>query len=162
MRFEGAPIEVRFAPHLTVHRGKLLSGVDAGQPVLAGSFLRRREIVLDADLIDDDAERARILIHEIFHFVWLRLGNPSRAAWGEVIEAERKAHARGELGWSSEWRKRELAPWPEYVCESFCDSAAWLYAGLPDHDEFTLAVRWRDKRRAWFEQLIQARPSLRI
>jgi hypothetical protein len=76
-----------------------------------------------------------------------------------VLAAELRAGARGELGWSAEWRKRALAPadlaartrrWREYCCESFCDTAAWLFAGLPGHSEFTLAGRWRERRRRWF------------
>src|SRR5450631_2160359 len=88
LRFEGAPVMVRFAPDLTAHRGKLLSRQDAGQPVFAGSFLRKRGIVLDSALLRDRGERARILVHELFHFVWLRLGNPVRACWEGVLEAE--------------------------------------------------------------------------
>lgn len=151
---------VRFLPRLTAQRGKLWSGRDVGQPVFAGSFLRRREIVLDGALLDDSPERARILVHELFHFVWLRLGNPCRSAWGAVLRVELQARARGELGWSSEWRKRDLVAFPDYACESFCDTAAWLYADVSRHSEFTLASRWRAKRRAWFSCQISG--SLRI
>ena len=155
--FDGAPIDVRFLAELTAHRGKLLSARPEGTPVLAGSFLRKREIVLDSELAGE--ERSRVLVHELFHFVWLRLGNPARASWTDVLNAEREARARGELGWSSEWRKRDLrrVPWRDYVCESFCDTAAWMYAGLERHEEFTLAARWRVKRRKWFEANLPAR-----
>ena len=133
--------------------------------MLAGSFLRKREIVLDAELLENGVERARILVHELFHFVWLRLGNGDRQSWSRVLEAERDARARGELGWSSEWRKRE-APggrlWREYACESFCDTAAWIYAQIDDHDEFTLAERWRRKRRSWFKERVDSRKSVRL
>jgi hypothetical protein len=80
-----------------------------------------------------------------------------------LLAAECAAGARGELGWSAEWRKRELAEqavrersrrWREYCCESFCDTAAWLYAGVADHAEFTLAPRFRRSRQAWFAQNI--------
>jgi hypothetical protein len=166
LEFEGAPIQVRFLPQLTAHRGRLLSVSDAGQPVFAGSFLRKREIVLDSALLDDAGERARILVHELFHFVWLRLGNARRESWSAVIQGELRARARGELGWSSEWRKRALlgpdraydrvgSPWREYLCESFCDSSAWMYARIEHHPEFTLADRWRAKRRGWFEEMIE-------
>ena len=66
---------------------------------------------------------------------------------------------RGELGWSAEWRKDALGAddvagrtrrWREYCCESFCDTAAWLYSGVERHEEFTLGERWRRGRRAWF------------
>ena len=141
-----------------------------GQPVLAGSFLRRREIIVDAELFDASDERARILTHELFHFVWLRLGNGARSQWSGVVEAEIRLRARGELGWSSEWRKRALLAssgthsrqWREYICESFCDTAAWLYAGLDDHDEFTLARRWRVKRRTWFERAMGSGGAIQI
>jgi hypothetical protein len=166
LEFEGAPIQVRFLPQLTAHRGRLLSTSDAGHPVFAGSFLRKREIVLDSALLDDAGERSRILIHELFHFVWLRLGNARRESWSAVIEGELRERARGELGWSSEWRKRALQdraraydragrPWREYVCESFCDSSAWMYAQIENHPEFTLANRWRAKRRGWFEAMFE-------
>ena len=153
---------MRFEPQLTAHRGKLLSGSEAGSPVFAGSFLRKREIVLDAALVDDASERARILVHELFHFVWLRLGNPLRKSWSSVLEAEKAGRARGELGWSSEWRKCEQVAWRDYICESFCDTAAWCYSGLEQHPEFTLASRWRKKRQAWFEASIAARAAVRI
>jgi hypothetical protein len=61
------------------------------------------------------------------------------------------ARAIGELGASSLWRKAELPRhFPQYACESFCDTAAWLFAGLQTHAEYTLANRWRAKRQAWF------------
>jgi hypothetical protein len=42
--------------------------------------------------------------------------------------------------------------WRRYACESFCDSAAWLFSGLRDHDEFTLAPRLRRLRAQWFHR----------
>ena len=133
--------------------------------MFAGSFLRKREMVLDSSLRRNSEERARILVHELFHFAWLRLGNPLRAGWTGVLEAEAAARARGELGWSSEWRKREEPAgqnWRDYVCESFCDSAAWMYSGVAQHDEFTLGARWRMKRRKWFVRNIGARGWLKL
>ena len=132
--------------------------------MFAGSFLRKREIVLDSALLGDADERARILVHELFHFVWLRLGNADRASWGAVLEIERGSRARGELGWSSQWRKQALPGglWRDYVCESFCDTAAWMYAELQNHAEFTLAARWCQKRKQWFEASIGARLSVRV
>ena len=50
-----------------------------GQPVHAGSFIRKREIVLEPELRADSGELARIFIHELFHFVWIRMGNPARS-----------------------------------------------------------------------------------
>jgi hypothetical protein len=152
-------INVEFRPKLTRHRGQLLSGTSQGTEVYAASYLRERRIVLESELLDDPAELARILAHELFHFSWLRLGNPARAAWSVLLEVEYQKRARGELGWSAEWRKKEWKPglpparWKDYICESFCDTAAWLYAGLEAHDEWSLAPRWRQGRREFFEKL---------
>ena len=48
------------------------------------------------------------------------------------------------------WHRRE------YCCESFCDTAAWIYSGVRRHEEFTLAGRWRTGRRKWFEDVMDA------
>ncbi|MCU1327875.1 MAG: hypothetical protein JWN34_3245, partial [Bryobacterales bacterium] len=48
------------------------------------------------------------MVHELFHFVWVRLGNPRRKEWESLLRAEWEARAKGETGWSAEWRKREL------------------------------------------------------
>ena len=112
------------------------------------------------------AEFPRIFVHELFHFVWLRLGNPLRQAWQAHLAAEWRGGARGELGWSAEWRKRGLDAleiavrsrrWREYCCEGFCDTAAWLYSGTARHPEFTLPKRWRNARAAWFESRLAGR-----
>ena len=159
-----APIEVQFLPDLTRRGGKLQSGGTGGVEVHAGSFLRERRIVLESALFEQRAELRRILIHELFHFVWMRLGNPARVSWETILAVEFDGRARGELGWSAEWRKADLPPearrkrgiaWREYACESFCDSAAWHYAGLADHDEFTLGMKWRMRRRGFLELLEQ-------
>jgi hypothetical protein len=104
-------------------------------------------------------EHERILLHEIFHFVWVRLGNPRRREWEALLAREWKARARGEAGWSAEWRKRALRSddvaqrtlaWREYCCESFCDTGAWVGGG---HErEVTLAARRRETRRSWFTE----------
>jgi hypothetical protein len=138
-------------------RSGLLS--DKGAEVHAATQMRERRIFLDPEL--RGAELRRIVVHELFHFIWLRLGNPARREWEALLMAEK---ARGELGWSSEWRKRELTPrdrldrsrkWREYACESFCDTAAWAYAGLTRHDEFTLGLKARGQREAWFRRLVE-------
>jgi len=148
----GAPIRVERTGGLRDRRG----------PVHAGSFLRERRIALDCTR----AEFPRILVHELFHFVWLRAGNQVRMAYEQVVAGEYRAGARGELGWSAEWRKRTLEPedvdrrsrrWRQYCCESFCDSAAWLYSGVRRHREFTLAIRFSARRRAWFDATISPR-----
>jgi hypothetical protein len=154
----GAPIRVSFLPALSNCRGDLLSGEERGVPVLAASYLRRREIVLDEALLGQPRNLARLLAHELFHFVWLRLGNPGRSAYEALLRAEFRAGAGGELGWSAEYRKAALTPadrrhrtrrWREYACESFCDTAGWLAAGGP-HPEFTLDAPRRPHRRDWF------------
>jgi hypothetical protein len=129
---------------------------DRRGPVHAGSFLRQRRIAFDCAR----AEFPRIFAHETAHFIWLRLGNPLRRAWEELLRAEWSARATGELGWSAEWRKaalhqsdlaRRTRRWREYCCEAFCDTAAWLWSGFRRHPEFTLAGNFRFRRRKWFE-----------
>ncbi|MCX6623255.1 MAG: hypothetical protein NTY38_19760 [Acidobacteria bacterium] len=152
----GAPVRISFAPQLHAHRGRLRSGEGKGTAVHAATFLRSRKMVLESELLENPEELARILTHELFHFAWPRLGNPRRHRWEQLLLAERRERARGELGWSAEWRKRALADppatrlWRDYLAESFCDSAAWLYAGVAAHDDFTLADRFRRRRRRWF------------
>ena len=124
---------------------------DGTRQAIAGADIRKREIHLHPSLRRDPAERARILTHEYFHFVWVRLGNQRRQAWKELLKTELAANARGELGWSSLWRKGDLPKhFQNYACEAFCDTAAWLYSGCGDHEEYTLAARWRTRRRDWF------------
>ena len=144
----GAPVRVDVSRGLRDRRG----------PVHAASFLRQRRIVLDCAR----AEFSRILVHEVAHFIWLRLGNPTRRGYEDVVRAEIAGTASGELGWSAEWRKRVLRPddidrrtrrWREYCCESFCDTAAWLYSETR-HEEFTLPARWRQRRRTWFAEVL--------
>jgi hypothetical protein len=132
---------------------------DRRGPVHAGAFLRERRIALDCTR----AEFPRIFAHEAAHFIWLRLGNPVRFRYEDVLRAEIAGTARGELGWSAEWRKNALRAediagrtrrWREYCCESFCDTAAWLYSGTKRHQEFTLGTRWRRQRRTWFAEVL--------
>jgi hypothetical protein len=161
---EGDPIAVEFKPSLTAHRGQLYANHARGQPVHAGTDIRRRLIILDRDLRCNPTELTRILIHELFHFAWVRLGNARRNEYAEMVAGEFKRGARGELGWSSESRKIVLVRashgnavsnhprWREYICESFCDTAAWRYAGVPEHDEFTLSKRYRKARERWFAE----------
>lgn len=148
----GRPLRIEKVPGLRDRRGE----------VHAGSFLRERRIAFNCTA----AEFPRILVHELFHFVWLRAGNPLRFSFDAVLRDEFERSARGELGWSAEWRKETLAPgdraarnrrWREYCCESFCDTAAWLYSGVRRHPEFTLAGDFRGRRRLWFRQSIGRR-----
>jgi len=134
---------------------------------LAGSSIRKRTIVLDSELNQRRGDRLRILIHELFHFAWVRLGNPARASFERMIVREFRLGARGELGWSAQSRKlllkgpraraRQRRLWRDYLCESFCDSAAWLYSGLPRHSEYTLARGYRARRAQWFREAFAGR-----
>lgn len=158
----GLPISVTFLQAPRAYRGKLLSGkAGRGREVHAGSFLRQRQVILDSALRGRPRELARILVHELFHFAWVRLGNPRRLSYEELLRREIRTRAKGELGWSAESKKMALTRedregrtrrWREYVCESFCDTGAWLFAGCAHHQEFTLPARARRARRQWFEQ----------
>lgn len=159
---QGKPISLVVRRALWTRRGRLLSQ-PPGVEVHAASFLRRRRIYLEQSLFGDLRELHRILIHEIFHFVWLRLGNHLRRQWEALLGAELRRRVRGELGHSSQRRKQALTPeavrsrsrrWREYVCESFCDSAAWWFLRRASHPEFTLAVRWRKRRGRWLARLM--------
>jgi hypothetical protein len=150
--FHGDPIRIHTIPGLRDLRG----------PVHAASFLRERRIAFDCTV----AEFPRILVHELYHFVWLRCGNRLRWSYEDLVRAELHDHSRGELGWSAEWRKVDLETpdvrrrtrrWREYVCESFCDTAAWLHSGIGRHSEFTLSQRCRKSRRRWFEGELERR-----
>ena len=152
----GAPVRVEFVRGLRDRRG----------PVHGGSFLRERRIALDCTR----AELPRIFVHEAAHFIWLRLGNPRRLSYEALLRGEIAQNAGGELGWSAEWRKNALSAeelldrsrrWREYCCESFCDTSAWLYSGMSRHPEFTLATRWRNRRKLWFSRTVGGR-TLRI
>lgn len=127
-------------------------------PHLAATSIPNRLILLDREVLSKKGDFERILIHEIFHFAWVRLSNASRRDW-EVLLASEKV--RGELGWSAEWRKQKLnksdarvrsPKWRRYARESFCDSAAWLFSGLKKHDEFTLPAASRRARKLWFKR----------
>jgi len=148
----GAPIRLARAHDLRDRHG----------PVHGGAFLRERRILFDCAR----AEFRRIFIHELFHFVWLRVGNPLRISFERLIATEMERVASGELGWAAESRKLELASadwrlrsrrWREYCCESFCDTAAWFYSDAAKHPEFTLAISWRERRRRWFERALGGR-----
>jgi hypothetical protein len=156
---DGGPVRISLRSGLYSYRGRLLSGKARGSAVHAGTFLRKRHIVLDARLMEQPAELERILLHEVFHFVWMKLGNATRFSYEGLVAAEMRSKARGEMGWSAEWRKRALSfrdrrnrtrRWREYLCESFCDSAAWLFSGRSRHSELTLDAGLRQKRQQWF------------
>jgi len=90
----GAPIRIETMPGIRDHRG----------PIHAGAFLRERRIAFHCTR----AEFPRVFVHELGHFIWLRMGNPARLGYENLLRAEVFSRARGELGWSAEWRKATL------------------------------------------------------
>jgi hypothetical protein len=153
-RLAGRSIHIRIRPSLGPH--------------LAATSIPKRVILLDSAVLSPP-NFERILVHEIFHFVWVRLSNATRRDWESVLTREFDLRAKGELGWSAEWRKNKLTPaqvqsraraWRLYACESFCDTAAWRYANLRDHEEFTLAASYRRSRRSWFQKNVESRTVL--
>ena len=142
---EGRPIRVEVRPSLGPHA--------------AATSIPGRLILLDSSVLARHGEFERILVHELFHFAWVRLSNETRRGWEEVLQLEFRGGLTGELGWSAEWRKAKLRPrdakdrtpaWRRYACESFCDKAGWLYSGLRRHDEFTLGAQARTARGIFF------------
>ncbi|MEQ1947062.1 MAG: hypothetical protein ABL995_07725 [Bryobacteraceae bacterium] len=141
----GRPVRVELRPDLGLYH--------------AATSIPKRLILLDGGVLKEHLEFDRVVVHELFHFVWVRLSNATRREWEHHLAGEIAAKAKGELGWSAEWRKDELrradvlartVRWRHYVCESFCDSAAWLYAEIGRHPEWTLPAAFRRKRGAWF------------
>ena len=131
-------------------------------PVHAASFIKRREIVLETQLLCRPRKLQLILAHEVFHFVWARLGNPRRAQYAALVFTELESGARGELGESSEgWKLEAVAggDLKNYICESFCDTAAWLYSGVREHADYRLGKTWRGRRSNWFKTVFPARPD---
>ena len=162
----GRRIHVSFKPNLTAHRGKLLSKSLKGDAVYAGTFLRKRRIVLEELMLRTPRVLERIFVHEVFHFVWSRLGAPLRASFEALVAWELDRRARGELGWSAELMKLKLTEedrlqrtrrWKDYLAESFCDTAGWLFGSTRRYSEMTLAKRFRDRRRRWFREHVSSR-----
>ena len=130
--------------------------------VHAASFLRRREIVLEAQLLSTPGRLSRIFVHEVFHFAWLRLGNEKRHSYEALLQSEIERGAHGELGWSAESAKQNLTAsdrtnrsrkWRHYVCESFCDTAGWAFGGRRRYAEMTLAGQFRKGRMRWLTSI---------
>jgi hypothetical protein len=160
--FDGAPVAIGYRTNLRD---------TAGNPAHASTSIRRREILLDPSLKKKLPQHRRIMLHEYFHFVWVRLGNPRRAAWETFLKSEWEAGVRGEAGWSAEWRKQNLSPkdvaarsrqWREYCCESFCDTAALAYGIDADRSEVTLSARRQEARAEWFAQTFRGRHTFAI
>jgi len=156
-RLAGRPILVRIRASLGSH--------------LAATSIPRRVILLDRAVLVQTGDFERILVHEIFHFAWVRMSNATRRSWETVLVAEFEVGHAGELGWSAEWRKSRLtdadrtarsAKWRRYVCESFCDSAAWMFSGVVAHEEFTAGMRARRARRRWFLRTFPATSNLPV
>jgi hypothetical protein len=162
----GKRIHVSFQPKLTAHRGKLFSNAPKGESVYAGCFLRKRRIILEQQMLRTPRILERIFVHEVFHFVWSRLGVTLRGSFEALIASELDRKARGELGWSAESMKLKLTRkdreernnrWKDYICESFCDTAGWLFGSRRQYSEMTLARTHRERRRRWFEKFLQGR-----
>jgi len=145
--FSGHPIRVVVRASLGEHH--------------AATSIPRRIIYLDSGVLVRRGEFERILIHELFHFVWVRLSNATRFDWELQLSAEMTKGEKGELGWSADIRKQSLARrdirgrssrWRQYCCESFCDTAAFIYGDLRRHEEFTLPASARKVRREWFSR----------
>jgi hypothetical protein len=163
----GDPIRVTVLPDLTAFRGKLLSAKDSGAPVHAASFIRQRRIVLETSLLSSCDILRFIFTHELFHFAWVRLANSHRRAFADLLSDEIQSGARGELGESSGVKKaqvlrrfpqpEESPAWKDYVCESFCDSAAALFSGAGRLPDSTLGKSWTVRRRRWFAGQTQER-----
>lgn len=136
---------------MRAHRGKLSFGPGPGNEVFAASFLARREIVFDAELLGHAPDFVSIVTHEIYHFVWRRLPNAERSAWGEILRAElrpRHAGLSSRLRYTAYCEGKSARQWKDYVCEAFCDTAAALTsptAKIPSH------------RKRWFGDLINKR-----
>ena len=81
---EGLPVRIHWIQGLLDRHG----------PVHAGSFLRERRIAFDCTR----TELPRIFVHEVAHFIWLRLGNPARLRYEDVVRAEIAARAQGRTG----------------------------------------------------------------
>ena len=143
-------------------------------PAHAASFIPQRYLLLAQSLFSRSGELGRILYHELCHFLWPRLGT-GRRFYEAAITRETQAGITGELGYSAAAAKEALtgaqgqattaasaAPararerrWRHYLCESFCDTGAWLLlrqAGhrRSRHSEWTLEQRTRPERfEAW-------------
>jgi hypothetical protein len=163
----GKKIHVCLRQKLTAHRGMLLSRSSKGIPVYAGCFLGKRQIVLDDSMLRTPNVLARIFLHEIFHFVWWRLGTPLRRSFEALIREEIRNKATGEMGWSAECQKlgltkgdelRRTRRWWDYLCESFCDTAAWSFGNKRPSCELTLHKKFRAVRHRWMKENLHTRP----
>ncbi len=125
--------------------------------------------MLERELLANPSLARAILVHELFHFAWVRCGNEQRRNYAALLCEETNARARGELGESSETHKQRLPEagsavkervWRDYVCESFCDSGAW-YFRHGHRMPVSLAQRWQKKRASWFAAWLDTGNGLR-
>jgi len=151
---------------LTAWKGELLSRSHKGDAVYAGSFLRKRRIVLEEQMLKTPRVLERIFVHEVFHFVWSRLGRNVRESYEKLIIEEFSRNVSGELGWSAESMKLALSTadrrarnrrWKDYLCESFFDTAGWMYGTANRYSEMTLDRESRIERRRWMREHIASR-----
>lgn len=184
-------LEVASAAGILRVRGKILLEDGARRPVsenapalggdrstLAVSYVRERVLVLHRRLFRQRWLGQRLFYHELCHFLWPRLGSGARRGFVVQLRRELARGARGELGYSAQYRKQCLAGarkssyvWRDYSCESFCDTGAYALArrarlgGRLASVEFTLPARYRRARlNAWWrtlagENTIQNRPT---
>src|SRR5690606_10252556 len=103
----------------------------------------------------------------VFHFVWSRIGHKVRSSFENLILEEFAVSAPGELGWSAESMRLRLTEadrlnrtrrWKDYLSESFCDTAGWLFGSARRYSEMTLGRTQRDGRRRWFRENVAERP----
>jgi hypothetical protein len=146
----------------------------------AVSFIPERYVVLNADLFRRRIELGRILYHELCHFIWPRLGNPKRRRFEAHIAGELRDGVRGELGYSSEYRKENIKVATgrrhstaanrkrklEYVCESFCDTGSFVLLGRKrrkQHSEYSLSRRaLRQRVDLWSELVLKPESGSRL
>lgn len=118
--------------------------------------------MLETSLLADPAALRFMFVHELFHFVWVRLGNKTREEYSRLLSYEIERRARGELGESSAVKKaalraeRQVSPqsamWRDYACESFCDSASSIFTGASVHEGPKLGKIWSAIRSDWFQR----------
>lgn len=169
-------IKIAVAQALTAVRKGVIINEDAtsgsrrgSEYTHAASFIPQRYMVLGASLFRRRVELGRIFYHELCHFIWPRLGNENRRRFEALLSRELHDGIRGELGYSSAYRKAALprsysAPLysrlqRDYTCESFCDTGSYvLLSGerRTRHSEYTLSRRARQRRcRLWSEIVLK-------
>ena len=83
---KGRPIHVSYRPMLTAYKGKLLSKSHKGNAVYAGSFLRKRRIILEEQMLKTPRVLERIFVHEVFHFVWSKAPKALRESYAQLVQ----------------------------------------------------------------------------